>query len=75
MSTDDWRPLLTLEGDRKCRVCSKTIATSKILTQAQREEWEARGGGEPNDHQYIVACEAEETTYSYLRTFVSCFVG
>ncbi|KAF4590564.1 hypothetical protein EYR38_009866 [Pleurotus pulmonarius] len=59
MRMDDWRPLLTLKEDHKRR----------------REEWEARGGGEPNDHQYIVAYEVEETTYSYLRSFISCFIG
>lgn len=75
MSMDDWRLSLTLEADRKCRVCSKNIAFANLLTQAQREEWEAQGGGVPDDHQYIVAYEAEEATYSYLRTFISCFVG
>ncbi|KAF9496310.1 hypothetical protein BDN71DRAFT_1505822 [Pleurotus eryngii] len=58
-STTDWRPVITLKEDRKQR----------------REEWEARGGGVPHDHQYIVAYEVEEQEYSYLRTFLSCFIA
>ncbi|KAG9217984.1 hypothetical protein PLEOSDRAFT_1108591 [Pleurotus ostreatus PC15] len=58
-STTDWRPVLTLTEDRKQR----------------REEWEARGGGIPHDHQFIVAYEVEEQEMSYWRTFLSCFIA